>query len=146
MIAHWRRSTPQGTKRRRGMAEAVVDAFALVDLLSGDLLLDNELVAQCGVGSLVTPCTHRRTSMPRSFDVPPTTEVVGLRALFGQSAADGRWLPIGYRRGRGSRPLGSETPAELGVSVGLGGFEPPTSCSQSRRANQTALQPVFVSC
>jgi len=43
MIAHWRRSTPQGTKRRRGMAEAVVDAFALVDLLSGDLLLDNEL-------------------------------------------------------------------------------------------------------
>ena len=25
--------------------------------------------------------------------------------------------------------------------VGMGGFEPPTFCSQSRRANQTALHP-----
>ena len=27
-------------------------------------------------------------------------------------------------------------------TVGAGGFEPPTSCSQSRRANQAALRPV----
>ncbi|ACU53629.1 PilT protein domain protein [Acidimicrobium ferrooxidans DSM 10331] len=38
MSARLQRSTPRGTKHRRGMAEAVVDASALVDLL-----LDNEL-------------------------------------------------------------------------------------------------------
>jgi hypothetical protein len=30
--------------------------------------------------------------------------------------------------------------------VGMAGFEPATSCSQSRRANQAALHPVSVTC
>jgi hypothetical protein len=31
----------------------------------------------------------------------------------------------------------------ISLLVGAGGFEPPTSCSQSRRANQAALRPVL---
>ena len=32
------------------------------------------------------------------------------------------------------------------IRVGTGGFEPPASCSQSRRANQAALRPVASEC
>lgn len=38
MTVPWKHSTPRGTRRRRAMAELVVDASALVDLL-----LDNDL-------------------------------------------------------------------------------------------------------
>jgi hypothetical protein len=32
------------------------------------------------------------------------------------------------------------------LPVGMAGFEPATSCSQSRRANQAALHPVALTC
>jgi hypothetical protein len=37
--------------------------------------------------------------------------------------------------------LETEEAAERPFPVGTGGFEPPASCSQSRRANQAALRP-----
>ena len=38
--------------------------------------------------------------------------------------------------------LGAATHTEKILSVGLAGLEPATSCTQSTRASQTALQPV----
>jgi hypothetical protein len=35
----------------------------------------------------------------------------------------------------------ARTVEQLYIMVGAGGFEPPTSCAQGRRANQTALRP-----
>jgi site-specific DNA recombinase len=41
----------------------------------------------------------------------------------------------------GKPPSGSDSGGGLSTMVGVSGFEPPTSCSRSRRANQAALHP-----
>ena len=49
------------------------------------------------------------------------------------------------RRAAESRALSEFAPSTATVLVGVEGFEPPTSCSQSRRATRLRYTPVLVS-
>jgi hypothetical protein len=73
---------------------------------------------------------------------PSTTGSHGAAHVHGHPAT-----PAGIRRQLPtSRRLLAETDNTFENRVGMAGFEPATSCSQSRRANQAALHPVLVTC
>ena len=89
-------------------------------------------------GSMITG-----TSTGCPFVKPISHRILTVKFVCGSEISESVRSPSGVNRlGDQKKPLDEFAEGLLLKSVGATGFEPATSCSQGRRANQAALRPV----